>query len=243
MPHASDRLSVRRPGKRLPLATQSWENVLFLHWKVPPRELAKLLPGPLALDLHEGEAWVGLVLLTVLNVSPVLGVPLPWLSDFHQANLRTYVHLDGVPGIWFFSTDSDSALAVSGLRKFFHLPYYKATCHQSRDGRRLRFESHRRDPSGADVSVVWHPTDHIGQPIAGTTEFFLLERYYHYAADGGKLYRGKIFHHPWDVHRAHITRFQSTIVQAQSLPAPAGMPMAHYASRMENVRVWPMEEV
>jgi uncharacterized protein len=60
------------------------------------------------------------------GIRPAFTPPLPLLSESHELNVRTYVHLDGVPGLWFFSLDANNAVAVLGARVAFHLPYFKA---------------------------------------------------------------------------------------------------------------------
>ena len=40
---------------------QDWIDLGFLHWKVDPKELRKIVPEPLEIDLFQGEAFVGVV--------------------------------------------------------------------------------------------------------------------------------------------------------------------------------------
>src|SRR3712207_8210884 len=54
--------------------------------------------------------------------------------SFLEANVRTYVHVDGrEPGVYFFSLDAASLLAVLGARVGLGLPYFLA---------RMRSEEH-----------------------------------------------------------------------------------------------------
>src|SRR5947199_10426306 len=104
------------------LMRQDWHHLLFLHWEIPPQELQALVPPELTIDTFEGKAYVGLIPFTLSNVRPVLTPPIPWLSKFHEVNVRTYVHRDGRdPGVWFFSLDTSSTLAVEGARAFYNL--------------------------------------------------------------------------------------------------------------------------
>jgi uncharacterized protein YqjF (DUF2071 family) len=105
---------------------QSWGKLLFMHWQTPPEAIRRLIPGRLSIDTFDGKAWVGLTPFTIWDARPIFMPPMPWLSDFHELNVRTYVHLDGVPGVWFFSLDANSKAAVIGARTFFHLPYFNA---------------------------------------------------------------------------------------------------------------------
>jgi uncharacterized protein YqjF (DUF2071 family) len=45
-------------------------------------------------------------------VRPVFLPPLPYLSESHELNFRTYVHLDGMSGVWFFSLDANNPVAA-----------------------------------------------------------------------------------------------------------------------------------
>jgi len=110
----SDRLLVRVRPPGLPIMYQYWDKLLFLHWPLPSESLRPLIPEPLAIDTFDGAAWVGITPFTIWGVSPAFLPPIPVLSESHELNVRTYVHLDGVPGIWFFSLDASNAVAALG---------------------------------------------------------------------------------------------------------------------------------
>src|SRR5690606_7514720 len=119
-----DRIAPSIRPDRLVVMHQIWRYVLFLHWSIPPERLRPLLPPGLELDLYRGEAYVGLVPFTMTGVRPVLTPSIPFVSSFHETNLRTYVHVEGRdPGVWFFSLDAASTLAVIGARAALSLPY------------------------------------------------------------------------------------------------------------------------
>ena len=103
-----------------------WEQLLFAHWPLPPHLLRPLIPQELDLDLRDGEAWLGIVPFTMRDVSPRLLPHIPSIADFHELNVRTYVSYRGKPGVWFFSLDAASRLAVRVARAAFHLPYFDA---------------------------------------------------------------------------------------------------------------------
>ena len=122
---------------------QHWGSLLFMHWPVPVGLLRPLVPEPLYIDTHDGVAWVGITPFTMWGVRPAFAPPLPFLSRSHELNVRTYVHLDGVPGVWFFSLDAGNAAAVLGARVAFHLPYFRARMSLERRDRTLYASSRR----------------------------------------------------------------------------------------------------
>ncbi|MGH9901138.1 MAG: YqjF family protein [Pyrinomonadaceae bacterium] len=243
-PHHIDRLSIReRPG-RLPIMRQNWGKLLFMHWPIPAASLRPLIPARLSIDTFEGRAWVGVVPFTMWGVRPSFTPPAPGLSALHELNVRTYVHLDGVPGVWFFSLDANSAPAVWGARTFFHLPYFNARISLRQEGQNIFYDSHRTHGGAppADFSASWT----FGEPLTGAEPgslvFFLTERYCLYAARRDRLYRCRIFHPPWPLRRAEVSSFRSTMVESHGLPTPPGEPLLHYAEALK-VDVWPLVRV
>ncbi len=48
------------------------------------------------------------------NVRPVWSPAVSSLSHFHEINVRTYVHANGEPGVWFYSLDAANPALASG---------------------------------------------------------------------------------------------------------------------------------
>jgi uncharacterized protein YqjF (DUF2071 family) len=104
----------------------TWSQLLFAHWALEPDIVARHLPADLSLDVRDGRAWVGVVPFLMSNVAPRCCPSMPCLSRFLELNVRTYVVLDGKPGVWFFSLDAANKIAVRVARKTFSLPYMDA---------------------------------------------------------------------------------------------------------------------
>jgi uncharacterized protein YqjF (DUF2071 family) len=86
---------------------QTWRDLTFLHWRYDPAVVRRLLPADLQLDLYEGAAWVGLVPFLITGLSGPGALTMPWLSEFPETNVRTYVmDRTGARGVWFFSLDA-----------------------------------------------------------------------------------------------------------------------------------------
>src|SRR3954471_5356528 len=126
------------------LMTQTWHNLLFAHWPVDARALRERLPPGLPLDLYEGQAWIGIVPFRMTNVAP-RGVPnIPFVSAFPELNVRTYVTVGGKPGVYFFSLDAGSVLAVAAARRFYKLPYFWSEMSARTEGGKVEYRSRRR---------------------------------------------------------------------------------------------------
>jgi uncharacterized protein YqjF (DUF2071 family) len=239
-----DRLSIRRRPRGLPLIRQWWGKLLFMHWPISPGFLRQLLPPQLTLDTFEGQAWIGVVPFTMWGVRPYFSPPVPGLNSFHELNVRTYVHFDGVPGVWFFSLDINSPLATWGARRFFFLPYYDAEISLRQEGQSILYHSGRKEGGAtpATFDAAWTYGEPLPPSEPDSLAFFLTERYCLYTAHREQLYRCRIFHPPWPLRRAEVSAYNSTMVAALGLPEPSGEPLLHYADSLK-IDIWPLARV
>lgn len=245
MSHASepaiDRLSATHRPRRRAAMYQKWRKLLFLHWSIPVEALRALVPQALEIDTYEGRAYVGLVPFTMRDIRPV-GLPaVPGISNFHETNVRTYVHLNGRdPGVWFFSLDAAGALGVAIGRALFHLPYFYARMRLDvlPDGS-IDYHSERRGSGlSAKVSVRWRPTGTPAPSTPGTLDHFLLERYLLYATHRGRLFQGQVYHPPYLAQTAEVSRLDETLLQAAGLRRPSEPPLIHYAEGVDPEIFW-----
>jgi len=237
----AERLRVRARPRGLPVMRQRWRHLGFLHWSVDPRALAALLPRSLELDTWQGQALVGLVPFTIRGTRPPFLPPVPWLSDFHELNLRTYVHRRGRdPGVWFFSLDAASRLAVWGARATYKLPYFHASIAlASSAGGAISFSSRRRADGGRPrLACVYQPSGQPAELAVGTRDFFLVERYLLYSWDGARLRSARVWHQPYRVAPAQVTDLSQDLTDAAGLGIdPDRAPIAHYAEEVD-VRIY-----
>ena len=224
---------------------QHWGKLLFMHWPIRADLLRPLIPSRLSIDTFDGSAWIGVVPFTMWGIRASFAPPVPGLSAFHELNVRTYVHLDGVPGVWFFSLDAESRAAVWAARTFFHLPYFNARMSIEQQDQTISYTSHRTHTGAApaEFDATWIIRDAL-QPASepGSLAFFLTERYCLYAARRESLFRCRIFHPPWPLQEASLSSYRSTMIESLGLSAPEGSPLLHYAEALE-VDIWMVAEV
>lgn len=76
----------------MPLLTQEWLDLAFIHWAVEPAAVAGLLPRGTVPDTHDGLTFVGLVAFRMHRVGR-LGLPgVPYFGSFPETNVRPPNH-------------------------------------------------------------------------------------------------------------------------------------------------------
>ena len=220
---------------------QRWTNLLFAHWPVAGDVLRQLVPESLALDLFQGQAWLTITPFYLSHLRP-RGVPsVPWLSEFPELNVRTYVTLDDKPGVFFFSLDAGSALAVEGARVLFHLPYFRAGMRvlSESDGT-IAYQSRRTHDGApaAELRARYRPTGEASESALGSLDNWLTERYCLYAVDRERrIHCAEIHHRPWSLRSAEATFDVNTMADAAGIPIQSA-PARTTFSRMLDVVVW-----
>jgi uncharacterized protein len=224
---------------------QEWHDLLFAHWALPAELVRKVVPQELPLDLWNGEAYVGVVPFRIRNLRP-RGVPaVPVLSHFAEINVRTYVTLEGKPGVYFFSLDAENLSAVLGARLLYALPYFSAAFEIARRGDTIRYRSSRTvRPKPAEFRGEYCPVseDLAWHPLNEAVERFVTERYCLYSVVAGHVYRTNIHHLPWPLQLAEAEIETNTMASSIPLNLPGPPPMLHY-SRFQDVLVWWPERV
>lgn len=221
---------------------QTWRRLLFAHWRVSARAVRAVVPPQLPLDLVDGDALIGVTPFDVCALRLRGCMPPPVVGSFPELNVRTYVTVDDRPGIYFFSLDAASALAVAGARRSYRLPYFRAEMTSVEEGHGTAFTSHRISGDGppADFSAWYRP---IGEPTyakRGTLDHFVTERYCLYTLDdAGHVLRAHIHHVPWPLQPAQARIEQNTMTADLGLPLE-GPPMLHY-TECQDVVVWSLE--
>ena len=216
---------------------QTWTHLLFAHWSVAPSALAEVVPPELPLDTFDGRAWIGVTPFCARNTRTRATLPVPYLSTFPEINVRTYVSVDGKPGIYFFSLDAASALAVAAARRAYRLPYFRAQMSITEDAGVVRYVSRRTSVQAppAAFDARYRATGPQFQAAPGTLEHWLTERYCLYTLDDRqRVLRGDIQHPPWPLQPAEADIDLNTMT-AEIAVNLLDAPLLHYARRQDVV--------
>jgi hypothetical protein len=237
---------------RLPTAPwvmwQQWHELLFMHWALPPEVLRPLIPEEIELETFEGQAWLGVVPFRMSGVRARMMPALPRISAFPELNVRTYVKVQGKPGVFFFSLEAAEPLAVWAARRFFYLPYYNAQmiCRvTSAKLGRIEYRSHRSHQSAppAVFEGTYQPAGEVYRSQEGSLEHWLTSRYCLYTTNQrGEVLRGEIHHAPWDLQPAEAEIRVNTMAASHGIRLPDTPPLLLYSHCIE-VAIWGLQKV
>lgn len=236
-PTMKQRLACQTRPSQGVVMRQRWSELLFLHWEVDAELIRKRLPEGLHLDLFEGRAYLGIVPFYMERVRPK-GLPcVPWLSDFLELNVRTYVHDDkGRPGVWFFSLDCNQPIAVEIARKLFHLPYQHARMSEDNHGYHCQRKGQKET-----ATYQYSGNTPLNSADSGTLEFFLLERYLLFSTTKcGQLKVGQVHHEPYQFCEATVTQASDLPAQWEQFPIE-GEPISQLYSPGVPVEIFPLK--
>lgn len=179
--------------------SQVWRDVLFLNYQADYDLLRKAIPSFLELDTFRGQAYVSVVPFRMEGIRFPFTPRLPF-SQMWELNLRTYVTYKGIPGVYFFTLDTDHVLAQWIANTFFHLPYRCAPLRGHVDDKSYKFEA--KDSLNLEASLTAVPL------VIGPYHEWMVERYCLYTTYGERLWRGEVIHEPWPLRYAKLEQLR-----------------------------------
>lgn len=223
------------------IMAQTWRDLVFLHWPIAPDALRPFVPAELEIDLFEGRAWVGVVPFLADHTRLRFSLPFPIAGTYRELNVRTYVRCNGRSGVYFFSLDADSLLAVKAASARGFLPYRYARMKMMKKDRRYAFTSRlveRR--TGERFRMGFTPITGILE--ASELERWLTERYCLWTKPKMVLYRVDIQHAPWRLQKVHTEIAENSL--AGFLPDRWNRqePLAHFSAQQKTRFYPPVKE-
>jgi uncharacterized protein len=218
---------------------QTWENLLFAHWRVAIEDLERVVHPKIPIDTFDGSAWIGITPFTVTGLHLRGTPPPPGSSSFHEINVRTYATVDGKPGIYFLSLDAASRAAVHAARTVYRVPYFHAEIEADDQDEQIRYRSDRKHDPPAAFTAEYRPTGAAYTAEPGTFDHWATERYCLYTLDDDqRIHRGEIHHPPWPLQGATAEIARNTMTAPYGIEL-AGDPILHFAQR-QDVVFWPL---
>jgi uncharacterized protein YqjF (DUF2071 family) len=220
---------------------QIWNDLLFAHWPVAPELLRPLVPPQLPLDTFDGQCWVAVAPFHMTGVRARSVPPIPGLSAFPELNVRTYVTLNGKPGVYFFSLDAASRVAVWAARAIYRLPYFSARMELKEEDGWIDYRSARAS-GNARLLARYRPIKLPQLRAPQSLECWLTERYCLYTVSRGSVYRAEIHHQQWPLQDAEGEISENTMASAAGITLPDTCPLLHFAKKLE-VLIWPLRKL
>lgn len=229
------------PLPRLPWnMKQTWSELLLANYPIKLEVLRRLVPDALPLDSFNGMGWIGVVPFQMSGVRLRGLPPVPGTDRFPELNVRTYVTLNGKPGVYFFNLDAANHLAVWAAKTFYHLPYQHAAMKLQQNGAIIDFESKRSCDANAQLACSYKPISEPFYAAKGSFDEWMAERYCFYTVNKkGVPLRCDILHQPWLLQHAEAEFRLNTILTKQGIQVANNKPTLHFSKKIE-VRAWPL---
>lgn len=217
---------------------QTWNDVLFAHYPVSRKVLERLVPSQLTLDTFYKTGWVSIVPYLTSSMH-LRGLPaVPGMATFPGFNVRTYVTLNGKPGVYFFSLTAANYLAAYFAKTFFRLPYSYMNMNYKKAKDLIVFESENK--SNVQLLCNYKSISKPSLADEGSLEEWLVERYCLYTVSKkGIPLRADILHEPWLLEKAEAEFHQNTLLSNMAIVPDSEKPILHYAEKAV-VRIWPI---
>jgi uncharacterized protein len=208
----------------------------MLNYEMDPSLLVPLVPRGTELDTWNGTAYASIVAFRFLRTR-VLGIPVPWHSDFEEANLRFYVRRQSGAELRrgvVFIREIVPRRAVAALARWLYNEPYRA----------LPMRSSVETTPNLSVQYSWRLSDRwhtvaartgqsLAVPAAGSLEQFIAEHYWGYTRQtDGSTIEYHVTHPPWAVAPAESHRVEADLglvyepALAACLPKPVSVFLA-----------------
>jgi uncharacterized protein YqjF (DUF2071 family) len=160
--------------------TAKWHDLVMANYEVQPELLQGLVPRGTDLDLHEDKCYVSLVAFKFIDTK-VLGIPVPFHTDFEEVNLRFYVkrksHEELRRGVVFVKEIVPKAAITFVARTIYGEPYETwRMSHVEKENELTYFWSRKNAANRLHVEIG--PS--LGVPEEDSHGEFIIEHYWGY---------------------------------------------------------------
>ena len=180
--------------------TAKWQDLIMANYVVAPKLLHERLPKGTSLDFHEGECFVSLVAFKFADTR-VLGIPIPFHTNFEEVNLRFYVRREAKKEIKravVFVKEIVPRFAISLVaRTLYGEPYETWKMSHTQDENELSyFWSNSNCKNRISVEIG----ENMGVPAENSQGEFIIEHYWGYTKRGdNRTDEYKVEHPKWEL--------------------------------------------
>ncbi|HWO97815.1 MAG TPA: DUF2071 domain-containing protein [Bacillus sp. (in: firmicutes)] len=232
------------PSKRW-IMRQTWSNLLFLHWPIPPETLRPYIPPSLQIDTFDRSAWLGIVVFVMDGIYPRGLSTVSVTPKFPEINVRTYVHCNGKPGVYFMSLDVADRASLTIAKRWFRLPYHSAQMSFQKEGQTFHCQSIRKGKTKAPIRFdgKYTPLSEAYFPEKESLDHWLTERYCLYSTDHrANIYCGEIHHRPWPLQKAATDICINTLFSPFNFNLDGINPISHFSIGVDTL-IWNIQKV
>jgi uncharacterized protein len=181
--------------------TARWKDLIMINYDVDPALLLHRVPVGTELDLFDGKCFVSLVGFMFLDTR-VMGIPIPYHTDFEEINLRFYVKRrvgDEVRRGVVFIKEIVPKWAIAAVAKnLYGEPYEAARMWNKNDAGKASYSAIK--VKGVSTFKVTRG-DRIGVPEDGSHEAFIIEHYWGYTRrSDDRTDEYKVEHPKWELY-------------------------------------------
>lgn len=224
---------------------QSWRNLLFTHWPIPPEILRPYIPSSLQIDTFDGSAWLGVVVFEMKGIYSRGLSSVSLTPKFSEVNVRTYVQYDGKPGVYFLSLDVGDWASLTIAKRWYRLPYHPAHISIQKEGQTFHYESIRKGKTTAFVTSkgTYTPLLDVFFPSEGTLDHWLTERYCLFSTNHrANIYCGEIHHCPWPLQKVETEITKHTLFEPFHMDLKDVQPIAHFSKGVDSL-MWNIKKI
>ncbi len=211
---------------------QEWNKAIFLHWEVDAEVIQEMLPKTLTVDIINGKAWVSIVAFDMNNVRLRYLPKPPYISDFQEINIRTYVVCSGKPSVYFFSMEANNKLSCKIIKQVSKFPYRYSKMNRDETS------YHSKNTNLNEAFSVEYTLDNV-HVVKDETDKWLTERYAVFQNYKNKIIEYDVHHIEWPMQNIICT---SIVVDYPRFTFLNNIPdKIHYSSGVQ-VLTWDKKE-
>lgn len=218
---------------------QSWNNLVFIHYKIDIQSLRALVPSKFEIDLYQGEAWISIVPFFMEDVMKGNIPSFYPFKKFPELNLRTYVKYENKPGVFFFSLDAECLPVVLGGNLLYGVPYKYAKMNYelSENGGYLRSD---RFIGSVEFEMRYRKIGEIFESEIGSLQEWLSERYCLYSkSNHTEFYRVEVHHKKWPLQNCEVSISKNDILKASNLEVDLDSMIVNYSPGVDVISFRP----